>query len=88
MARPAFELTRMRLPCLRLHSRCHANGYPLGHTLPAQAAALSFSRRKRTVTAGSSHEKETLAQWVPQKSTMAEKAISNRHPPDLTHTGL
>jgi hypothetical protein len=33
-----------------------------------------FSRRKRTVTAGSSHEKETLAQWVPQKSTMAEKS--------------
>jgi len=42
MARRAFELTRMRLPCLHLHSRCHANGYPLGHTFPAQAAALSF----------------------------------------------
>jgi hypothetical protein len=38
-----------------------------------------FSRRKRTVTAGSSHEKETPAQWVPQKWTMAEKAIGNRH---------
>jgi len=55
MAWPAFELTRMRLPCC-VCIRVFVQTVIPSDTLSRRRRLRSlFSRRKRTVTAGSSH---------------------------------